>query len=122
MAHSVLLSWIAYVTKKSTLLNRVDRYEKQELHEMQDELEDLRDCGLGGCRPKFIQGLANIKVKHFVSLPSDATCCSISIYHWSWRTLHSRPSLSGVRFLALVAGNPPAGTFLRISQLCDHDD
>ncbi len=30
---------------------------------MQDELEDLRDCGLGGCRPKFIQGLANIKVR-----------------------------------------------------------
>ncbi len=29
---------------------------------MQDELEDLRDCGIGGFRPKFLQGLANIKV------------------------------------------------------------
>ena len=38
------------------------RYEKAELHEMQDELEDLRDCGVAGCRPKFIQALANIKV------------------------------------------------------------
>jgi hypothetical protein len=39
------------------------RFEKQELHEMQDELEDLRDCGLVGCRPKVMQGLANIKVR-----------------------------------------------------------
>ena len=38
------------------------RYEKAELHEMQDELEDLRDCGISGCRPKFIQAAANIKV------------------------------------------------------------
>ena len=30
---------------------------------MQDELEDLRDCGLSGCRPKIIQPLANIKVR-----------------------------------------------------------
>jgi hypothetical protein len=30
---------------------------------MQDELEDLRDCGLVGCRPKVMQGLANIKVR-----------------------------------------------------------
>ncbi len=29
---------------------------------MQDELEDLRDCGIGGFRPKLLQGLANIKV------------------------------------------------------------
>ena len=43
----------------------VPRFEKQELHEMQDELEDLRDCGLSGCRPKIMQPLANIKVsKH----------------------------------------------------------
>ena len=30
---------------------------------MQDELEDLRDCGIGGCRPKILQALANIKVR-----------------------------------------------------------
>ena len=30
---------------------------------MQDELEDLRDCGIGGCKPKILQGLANIKVR-----------------------------------------------------------
>ena len=30
---------------------------------MQDELEDLRDCGIGGCKPKILQALANIKVR-----------------------------------------------------------
>ena len=34
---------------------------------MQDQLEDLRDCGLLGCRPHFIQGLANIKVSWSIS-------------------------------------------------------
>lgn len=35
---------------------------------MQDELEDLRECGLGSCKPKFLQKLANIKVSFaFVS-------------------------------------------------------
>ncbi len=29
---------------------------------MQDELEDLRDCGLGNCKPLFLQSCANIKV------------------------------------------------------------
>ena len=29
---------------------------------MQEELEDLRDCGLGNCRPAFLQSSANIKV------------------------------------------------------------
>lgn len=44
------------------------RCEKQELHLMQDELEDLRECGLGSCKPKFLQKLANIKVSFaFVS-------------------------------------------------------
>ena len=33
---------------------------------MKDELEDVRDCGIGGCRPAFFQPLANIKVRiHF---------------------------------------------------------
>ena len=39
-----------------------EKIEKRELHEMQDELEDLRECGLGACRPKTLQTLANIKV------------------------------------------------------------
>ena len=30
---------------------------------MQDELEDLRDCGIGGCKPRILQALANIKVR-----------------------------------------------------------
>ena len=30
---------------------------------MQDELEDLRDCGIGGCKPRILQPLANIKVR-----------------------------------------------------------
>ena len=29
---------------------------------MQDELEDLRDCGIGACKPWFLSSLANIKV------------------------------------------------------------
>ena len=33
------------------------------MQEMQNELEDLRDCGLGNCRPAFLQSCANIKVK-----------------------------------------------------------
>ena len=40
-----------------------EKFEKQELHEMQDELEDLRDCGIGGCKPRILQALANIKVR-----------------------------------------------------------
>ena len=41
------------------------RCEKAELDEMKDELEDLRDCGLGECcRPAFFQPLANIKVRN----------------------------------------------------------
>ena len=44
-------------------MNLQEKFEKQELHEMQDELEDLRDCGIGGCRPKILQALANIKVR-----------------------------------------------------------
>ena len=40
-----------------------EKFEKQELHEMQDELEDLRDCGIGGCKPKILKPLANIKVR-----------------------------------------------------------
>ena len=44
------------------------RCERAELHEMQDQLEDLRDCGLLGCRPHFIQKLANIKVMKFLDL------------------------------------------------------
>ena len=32
------------------------------MQEMQDELEDLRDCGLGNCKPAFLQSCANIKV------------------------------------------------------------
>ena len=39
-----------------------EKFEKQELHEMQDELADVRDCGLMACRPKALQPLANIKV------------------------------------------------------------
>jgi len=42
---------------------QAERFEKQELHEMQEELEDVRDCGLGSCRPRALQGLANIKVR-----------------------------------------------------------
>ena len=42
----------------------VCRYEKAELHEMQEELEDVRDCGLSGFRPKFLQPLASIKVRY----------------------------------------------------------
>ena len=38
------------------------RNEKREMQEMQDELEDLRDCGLGNCKPAFLQSCANIKV------------------------------------------------------------
>jgi len=43
-----------------------EKFEKQELHEMQDELEDLRDCGIGGCKPKILKPLANIKVFVFL--------------------------------------------------------
>jgi len=43
-----------------------EKCEKQELHLMQDELEDLRDCGIGACKPKFLQSLANIKVFVFL--------------------------------------------------------
>ncbi|CAB4061515.1 SLCO3A [Lepeophtheirus salmonis] len=39
---------------------------KKELHEMQDELEDLRDCGLGACRPSCMQSLSSIKVFVFL--------------------------------------------------------
>ena len=42
------------------------RCEKQELHLMQDELEDLRDCGIGACKPWFLSSLANIKVSFFM--------------------------------------------------------
>jgi hypothetical protein len=40
---------------------------------MQDELEDLRDCGLLGCRPQFIQKLANIKVRFKSTIPHKKT-------------------------------------------------
>eukprot|EP00094_Tigriopus_californicus_P000284 TCALIF_00274-PB protein Name:"Similar to SLCO5A1 Solute carrier organic anion transporter family member 5A1 (Homo sapiens)" AED:0.11 eAED:0.11 QI:460/0.90/0.91/1/0.63/0.58/12/137/1099 len=43
-----------------------EKFEKQELHEMQDELEDLRECGIPGCHPAFIQGFASIKVFVFL--------------------------------------------------------
>ena len=43
------------------------RNEKREMQEMQNELEDLRDCGLGNCRPAFLQSCANIKVKRIDS-------------------------------------------------------
>lgn len=43
-----------------------EKCEKQELHLMQDELEDLRDCGCAGCRPGYLQSLANIKVFVFL--------------------------------------------------------
>ena len=50
----------------------IRRCEKQELHLMQDELEDLRDCGIGACKPRFLQSLANIKVRHiFIPLLSN---------------------------------------------------
>ena len=35
---------------------------------MQEELEDLRDCGLGNCRPAFLQSSANIKVLTYLFL------------------------------------------------------
>ena len=44
------------------------RCEKAELDEMKDELEDVRDCGIGGCRPAFFQPLANIKVTMYFQM------------------------------------------------------
>ena len=50
---------------------------------MQDELEDLRDCGLSGCRPKVMQPLANIKVSMhrtlYQYLPLCPAVCSTTI-------------------------------------------
>ena len=44
---------------------------------MQDELEDLRDCGIGGCKPRILQALANIKVRESRKKPKNDRAGSV---------------------------------------------
>ena len=52
---------------------------------MQDELEDLRDCGIGACKPWFLSSLANIKVSFsYLILNPDyivrSSACCLTIF------------------------------------------
>ena len=59
---------------------------------MQDELEDLRDCGIGACKPWFLSSLANIKVSFsYFKLNPDyivrSSDCCLNIFLSSQRVV-----------------------------------
>ena len=66
---------------------------------MQDELEDLRDCGIGGCKPKILKPLANIKVR------GKKKCMNERAERPTSRLI---PGLFGKRPVTKAAARPPA--------------
>ena len=120
--------YLHYTNKTSVILIFIFffRYEKAELDEMQDELEDLRDCGIGSCRPAFVQPLANIKVYILFSLFAKYTTNAIKLLHifhldsnfWTNHFLF----ISGFRLFVVSIGNLTTSIIFGLLKFCDNHD